>query len=612
MLKSAAERPQLSTWLFAKRFRLVVGLMLVLLSPAPLAVPEIPAFRTFKITDASLKALYSLGLPESTISNLSHLKGLRVTGEDEFLSIVSAAAATEPLPEVQRLLILGAARYTPHVLFTYGVSAALFLMGFVFIASHLRYERAKRVALEIQKLKREQLDKLKEGDFAHLDEAMRLREEKYEADFLKNLESSFVLQRLRLKQLSFFADSEWVFQPGVNILLGRNGYGKSLLLNALAAMLTKEEGQSDSLLSKGGSLELQLVRNAEELTVVRQQLRFVESIGKVPILAIPDTRFVDRTEGTVGPSEDSFADLREFGAYHFLHDVSYSGIIRALLGEICLDYWENHQSFDLPVFAFIQRVFDLLTDQRFRFHSIERAGRTSFKIQVLSEGAETPILIQRASQGTLAILAIFGLIRSYLKALHPDTTDEDRRNEQPAIVIIDEIDAHLHPSWQQRLTGALRTMFPRIQFIVSAHSPLIVAGSLEREVVVLRKGPRGFRIDQENAEFVGASSQRLYEEVFDIEDADDSLRLHPSWKPIEPKDLERIRQLEDIEDRALTADEQLSLASLKRESRVRRLAEDARNERGDERTKVLELEAEIVRLRERIKGLEGDVPEARE
>src|SRR5207249_461499 len=152
-------------------------------------------------------------------------------------------------------------------------------------------------------------------------------------------------------------------------------------------------------------------------------------IGKVPILAMPDTRFVNRTETSVGPSEDSYADLREFGAHHFLHQASYSGIIRALLGEICFDYWEHHQSFDLPVFVFIQRVFALLTDDQFRFSSIERVGRTSFKVEVLTEGSEAPIPIQRASQGTLAVLAIFGLIRSFLKSLHPDIDDEERRNE---------------------------------------------------------------------------------------------------------------------------------------------------------------------------------------
>jgi predicted ATP-binding protein involved in virulence len=41
----------------------------------------------------------------------------------------------------------------------------------------------------------------------------------------------------------------------------------------------------------------------------------------------------------------------------------------------------------------------------------------------------------------------------------------------PGVVIIDEIDAHLHVSWQKRIGGWLKTHFPNIQFIVTTHSP---------------------------------------------------------------------------------------------------------------------------------------------
>jgi predicted ATP-binding protein involved in virulence len=43
----------------------------------------------------------------------------------------------------------------------------------------------------------------------------------------------------------------------------------------------------------------------------------------------------------------------------------------------------------------------------------------------------------------------------------------------PGIVIIDEVDAHLHVSWQKRIGGWLKTHFPNIQFIVTTHSPYI-------------------------------------------------------------------------------------------------------------------------------------------
>lgn len=51
----------------------------------------------------------------------------------------------------------------------------------------------------------------------------------------------------------------------------------------------------------------------------------------------------------------------------------------------------------------------------------------------------------------------------------------DRLSEAPGIVLIDEPDTHLHPEWQWLLIGALREVFPNIQFIIASHSPIILA-----------------------------------------------------------------------------------------------------------------------------------------
>ena len=52
----------------------------------------------------------------------------------------------------------------------------------------------------------------------------------------------------------------------------------------------------------------------------------------------------------------------------------------------------------------------------------------------------------------------------------------------PGIVLVDEIDLHLHPSWQQRIIGDLQRTFPNIQFIVTTHSPQVVS-SVPKECV---------------------------------------------------------------------------------------------------------------------------------
>lgn len=58
---------------------------------------------------------------------------------------------------------------------------------------------------------------------------------------------------------------------------------------------------------------------------------------------------------------------------------------------------------------------------------------------------------------------------------------------EPAVVLVDEIDLHLHPTWQRELVGYLTERFPGTQFIVTAHSPLIVQGAEDANIAVLRR-----------------------------------------------------------------------------------------------------------------------------
>ena len=55
-------------------------------------------------------------------------------------------------------------------------------------------------------------------------------------------------------------------------------------------------------------------------------------------------------------------------------------------------------------------------------------------------------------------------------------------SETPGIVLIDEIDVHLHPKWQRRVVEDLRTTFPNIQFVATTHSPFVVQSMREEEL----------------------------------------------------------------------------------------------------------------------------------
>jgi len=80
------------------------------------------------------------------------------------------------------------------------------------------------------------------------------------------------------------------------------------------------------------------------------------------------------------------------------------------------------------------------------------------------------------SDGYRSIVAFAGDLIWRLMQAYPGLDDPTRA---PGVVLIDELDAHLHPSWQRQIAGWLRATFPRLQFFVATHSPLIAIGAGE-------------------------------------------------------------------------------------------------------------------------------------
>ena len=63
---------------------------------------------------------------------------------------------------------------------------------------------------------------------------------------------------------------------------------------------------------------------------------------------------------------------------------------------------------------------------------------------------------------------------------------KDVLTKTPGVVLIDEIDLHLHPLWQQRMISDLRSIFPKVQFIVSTHAPIVISSVKKENLLVLQ------------------------------------------------------------------------------------------------------------------------------
>lgn len=108
-----------------------------------------------------------------------------------------------------------------------------------------------------------------------------------------------------------------------------------------------------------------------------------------------------------------------------------------------------------------------------KFDSVNSDGRILFNVK----GEKVPTL--SLSDGYRSVLALAGELIWRLLMSFPDSKDPLL---EEGVVLIDEIDIHLHPVWQRDLPQTLRELFPNIQFIVTTHSPFIAAGAGEDAV----------------------------------------------------------------------------------------------------------------------------------
>ena len=88
------------------------------------------------------------------------------------------------------------------------------------------------------------------------------------------------------------------------------------------------------------------------------------------------------------------------------------------------------------------------------------------------------------SDGYCNTLAMVADIAHRAARLNPQLMDQ-AATETPGIVLIDEVDLHLHPKWQRTVLNDLRKTFPKIQFIASTHSPFIIQSLKPGEVIDL-------------------------------------------------------------------------------------------------------------------------------
>ena len=97
---------------------------------------------------------------------------------------------------------------------------------------------------------------------------------------------------------------------------------------------------------------------------------------------------------------------------------------------------------------------------------------------------KTEMPISKLSAGYQSLLWMIMDMAYRVCMLNPEL---ESKNEISGIVLIDEIDLHLHPKWQWNVIEALRKTFENVQFIIATHSPIVISSSKETNLVLLDK-----------------------------------------------------------------------------------------------------------------------------
>ena len=303
-------------------------------------------------------------------------------------------------------------------------------------------------------------------------------------------------------------------EPGWHVLIGDNGSGKSTVIRAIALGLIGPD-VSNGLYGyqdwntwipwnsdNGTKVNLTLLRDATlDKPSNNNPLEFTSSVeikkNNISGEAIPTGKGVSQNAalygknagsgwfcGSYGPFRRLSGGNEEFNfivakrtrlAAHlsaFREDFALSHVVRTLK-DYELDSRSNKKAFEL-----LQNLIEFINSSGLLHHGakVEKIDSKGLNIQ---DGNGASITLDEMSDGYRSILSLtLDILLRLSEAFSPQLVFKKGSDtiNIPGVILIDEIDAHLHPTWQIQIGQWFTRYFPKLQFIVTTHSPLICRG----------------------------------------------------------------------------------------------------------------------------------------
>ena len=374
---------------------------------------------------------------------------------------------------------------------------------------------------------------------------------------------------LKLANVRAIEAAEFRFQPGFNLIVGVNGVGKSTVLDALRICMSRilpstTESRVKAMSFSTGDIrsgypfldaDLSLTIGVDEFRFVRRQWREtfaaddVENIDKLRREILDSERLRDRARNLLRELEESHgaSDSDDFAPSK---TELKSAADAALVAPNCIFFSTNRSVASyastaksraaggksaayaealVPRPMYLAQFADWMRVQK----ALGREqGAAKRHLQVLRSAVdrclpaycnlrpadeESRLLIDQGgialevgqlSDGERGVLALLLDLARRLSQANPSL--DDPLSEGRAVVLIDEIDLHLHPKWQRQIVHKLVQAFPRCQFIATTHSPQVIGEVEHDRIQIIADG----QVYSPTHSF-GVDSSRVLEEVMD-------------------------------------------------------------------------------------------------
>ncbi len=309
-------------------------------------------------------------------------------------------------------------------------------------------------------------------------------------------------------------DTQWIF------LTGENGFGKTSVLQAIAIGLYGNRDGDTILTGEESKIGVELYVNGENQI----------NIQGAPQLK-PFTYFAAygssrlEIQNRQSANEISEKSTKTYGLFNT------SGILLNIEYELLIWYLAKDPQFDIVkkiLLELLPNIGDIqIINRDIVYFEKEGSGNV---------GIYEPLPYQKLASGYKSIIAMVGdmLIR-FLKE-QPLVSNP---KELCGIVLIDELDLHLHPKWQRELPELFSRVFPKIQFIVSTHSVIPFLGAPKNSVFlkVTRNKKEGIQIQRINIDIKNLlPNSILTSPIFDLEGEDITQRNNKHLVDIRTED----------------------------------------------------------------------------